>query len=105
LAKIAVVADRDVATYFRTSGVEITHAVDNPKHASDIILKLAEEKDVAIIVVTEKIADGIKDTIDEISKRTYPTILTIPGKEGPTPGKVSPIMGLVKRTIGVEIKI
>ncbi len=105
MAKIAVVADRDVATYFRIAGVEITHAVDNSKHASDLIFKLAEEKDVGIIIVTEKIADEIKTTIDEISKRTYPAILTIPGKEGPIAGKVSPIMELVKRTVGVEIKI
>lgn len=105
LAKIAVVADEDVATFFRASGVKMSYGVKTAKEAEDLVWKIAENKDVVILIVTEKIADEIKSTIDEISKRIYPTILVIPGKEGPIPGRVSPLLALVKRTVGVEIKI
>jgi len=105
LAKIAVIADEDVATFFRVSGVEMSYGVKTAKEAEEIAWKLAENKDIVIIIVTEKIADEIKPTIDEISKRVYPTVLVIPGKEGPIPGRVSPILALVKRTVGVEIKV
>jgi vacuolar-type H+-ATPase subunit F/Vma7 len=81
------------------------YAVKAPKEAEDLMFKLAENKDVAVIVVTERIAEAIQPVIDEVSRRVYPTVLTVPGKEGPIPGKVSPIMSLVKKTIGVEIKI
>ncbi|MFH1328437.1 MAG: V-type ATP synthase subunit F [Candidatus Bathyarchaeota archaeon] len=105
MAKVAVVADEDVATYFRIIGVKLSFSVKNKEEASDIVYKLADNKDVAIIIVTENIAEEIKSVIDKISLRVYPTVLTIPGKEGPIPEKVSTILDLVKRTIGVEIKI
>jgi len=105
LTKIAVIADADVATYFRSAGVKMCYSVKESKEAGDLMLKLAENKDIAVIVTTERIAEDIKTVIDEVSKRVYPTVLTVPGKEGPIPGKVSPIMSLVKRTVGVDIKI
>ncbi len=105
MGKIAVVADADVATYFRLAGVKFSYPVKDSGEASAVVRKLADTKEVAIIVVTEKVAEGIKPLIDEISRRIYPTLLTIPGKEGPIPKKVSPLASLVKRTIGIEIKV
>jgi vacuolar-type H+-ATPase subunit F/Vma7 len=105
MAKIAVVAEEDVATCFRLAGVKLSYSVKKPKDAADIVSKLAENKEVVIIVLTERIAEEIKPIIEKISKMVYPTVLTIPGKEGPISEKVSPLLDLVKRTIGVEIKI
>ncbi|MEM3737238.1 MAG: V-type ATP synthase subunit F [Candidatus Bathyarchaeia archaeon] len=105
MGKLAVVADEDVATYFRLAGVKFSYPVRDNATASEVVRKLADNKDVAIIIVTEKVAEGIKPVIDEISKRVYPTLLTIPGREGPIPRRISPLASLVKRTIGVEIKV
>ncbi len=105
MTKIAVVADEDVATFFRASGVKLSYGVKTAKEAEEVMWKLADNKDVVIILTTEKIADEIKHVIDEISKRIYPTVLVIPGKEGPIPGRVSPLLALVKRTVGVEIRL
>jgi len=105
LGKLAVVADSDVATYFRLAGVKHSYPVKDNTEASEVVRKLADNKEVAIIVVTEKVAEGIKPVIEEISTRIYPTLITIPGKEGSIPKEVSLIASLVKRTIGIEIKV
>ncbi|WP_309492850.1 V-type ATP synthase subunit F [Candidatus Hecatella orcuttiae] len=105
MAKIAVVADPDVASYFRVTGVKKAYGVKTAKEAAEALRKLAGEKEVAVIIVTEKIAEEIKPVIEEVGKRVYPTVITIPGKEGPIPGKVPSVMDLVKRTVGVEIKL
>ncbi|MFQ5762009.1 MAG: V-type ATP synthase subunit F [Candidatus Bathyarchaeia archaeon] len=105
VAKVAVVAEPDVATAFRISGINRSHGVKDAKEAADLLYKLAEDTEVAIIIVTEKLAEEVKSVLDTLSKRVYPTIITVPGREGPAAEKVSPIMELVKRTIGVEIKI
>lgn len=105
MGKLAVVADADVATYFRLAGVKHSYSVKDNAEASEVVKKLADTKEVAIIVVTEKVAEGIKPLIDELSKRIYPTLLTIPGKEGLISKKISPLASLVKRTIGIDIKV
>lgn len=105
LAKVAVVADENVATYFRVAGVKNSYAARNSQDADDIIRNLANSKDIAIIVVTEPIAAMIPSTIETVSKRITPTVITIPGREGPRGERVTSIVDLVKRTIGVEIKI
>ena len=105
MAKVAVVADENVATYFRVAGVKNSYAASNPQDADDIVRNLANNKEIAIIIVTEPIAEMIPSTIDTVSKRITPTIITIPGREGPRGEKGTSIVDLVKRTIGVEIKI
>lgn len=105
VGKIAVVSDPDVATYFRIAGVKNSYEIAKPEEASGIVESLANDKEVAIIIVTEKIAERVKPVIDVISRRVYPTIITIPGREGPGAEKISPILDLVKRTVGVDIKV
>lgn len=105
MAKIAVVADPEVASFFRVTGVKRAYGVKTAKEAAEAVGKLAEEREVAVIIVTEKIAEEIKPVMDEVGRRAYPTVITIPGKEGPIPGKAPSVMELVKRTVGVEIKL
>lgn len=105
MGKIAVITDEDVATFFRCSGVTMSYSVKTAKEAEELAWKLSESKDIHVLAITERIADEIKPVVDEISKKLYPTVIIIPGKEGPLPGKVSPILDLIKKTIGKEIKI
>lgn len=56
-------------------------------------------------MVTEKVAEDARGVIETISKKLSPTIITIPGLQGPSGEKISPILELVKRTLGVEVKV
>ena len=105
MGKIAVITDEDVATFFRSSGVTMSYSAKTAKEAEDLAWKLSESKDIDVLVITERLADEIRNVVDEISKKLYPTVIIIPGKEGPIPGKVSPIFDLIKKTVGKEIKI
>ena len=58
-----------------------------------------------MIAVIEGVAMQMMPLIQEVSRRLTPTIITIPGREGPIPEMAAPIMELVKRTVGMEIKL
>lgn len=106
LKKIALIADVETASFFKASGIKLAYGVKDSKEAEKIIWDLVKNPDVVVLMITEAIADQVKPVINEISaRRLYPTIIVIPGKEGPIPGRESPILSLVRRTIGVEIKI
>jgi len=105
LKKIALIADIETASFFKASGVKLAYGIRDSREAEKIIWDLVKNPDVVILMVTEAIADQVKPTLDEISRRIYPTVVVIPGKEGPMAGRESPILSLVRRTIGVEIKI
>lgn len=105
MARIAIIAEPDVARFFRVGGVKMSYGVDNPSQASELLRKLAEMKEVAIIGVTESIADKVKDVLDTLARRVYPTVIIIPGREGARGERVSMITDLIKRTVGVEVKL
>ncbi|MGP3667038.1 MAG: V-type ATP synthase subunit F [Candidatus Bathyarchaeota archaeon] len=105
MKKIALVADVETASFFKASGLKLAYGVKDGKEAEKIIWDLAKNPDVVILMVTEAIADQVKPVLDEVSRKIYPTVIVIPGKEGPIVGRESPILSLVRKTIGVEIKI
>ncbi|MDR0900316.1 MAG: V-type ATP synthase subunit F [Methanobrevibacter sp.] len=64
-----------------------------------------ENKDeIAIIIITEKIADNIREYIDKkIGSDVLPMIIEIPDKSGPSDRTTDPMGELIKRVIGVEM--
>jgi len=103
---IAVIADPDTATGLRLAGVSRTWEVKDPKDASSILDELSSDERCGIIITTERIADEIRDKIDEINskkKGITPIIVEIPDKRGKIEREVDPLRELVKKAIGVEI--
>ena len=105
MGKLAIIAEEDVAAFFRASGIRNSYGVKSAKEAEEILWKLLEKEEIAVIALTETIVQRIKQTVEEVSRRIYPTVVTIPGREGPIPEMAAPVMELVKRTVGVEIKL
>jgi V/A-type H+-transporting ATPase subunit F len=102
--KIGVVGDFATITGFRLAGVKEAYEVEEPKAAVETLKKLMKD-DVGLIIITERLADEIRDeTAALIEGKTFPLIVEIPDKRGPVEGKVDPIMALIKRAVGVEIK-
>ncbi len=102
--KIGVVGDFDTVTGFRLAGVKETYDVEEPEAAVEALKKLMKE-DIGVIIITERLADQIRDETEElIEGKTLPIIVEIPDKKGPIEGKADPIMALIKKAVGVEIK-
>jgi len=105
LGKIAIIAEEDLAGFFRVTGLRNSYGVRSPREAEELLRRLVESEDISVIAVTEGVAKNIKAAIEEASQRITPTVITIPGREGPLPEMAAPIMQLVKRTVGMEIKL
>ena len=104
--KIAIVADGDTVNCFKLAGLEHAYSVRDAEKGEEKILELLESSDFAVIITTNSITNGIRDTISEINlEREYPVILSIPGVGGVPLQGSDPITELIKRKTGVELKI
>jgi len=100
---IVVIADTDTVTGFRLGGVKEGYPVDTLEEAEDT-LKEVFKKDVSIIIITEKIGDSLRETIDRLTRSSVlPMIIEIPDKTGPSRRATDPMKELIKRVIGVEM--
>lgn len=100
---IVVIADADTVTGFKLGGVKEGYPVDTMKEAEDT-LKEVFKKDVSIIIITEKIGDSLRETIDRLTgSSVLPMIIEIPDKTGPSKRATDPMRELIKRVIGVEM--
>lgn len=102
--KIGVVGDSDTVTGFRLAGIGEAHEVKEPREVVKTLKKLMKE-DVGLIIITERLADQVRDETSMLMEgKTFPLIVEIPDKRGPIEGKVDPIMALIKKAVGVDIK-
>ena len=100
---IAVMADPDTVTGFMLGGIKEGYPVKNMEEAEETLDKLMNS-DFSIIIITEKIGDEIRTTIDKLTKeRTLPMIIEIPDKTGSIEREAEPLSKLIKRVIGVEM--
>lgn len=105
--KIASITDPDTAAGLKLAGIEEVHEIERSKEAEEILEKLAEEKEVRIIIITESLAQKIGEKIDEFKEergRITPVLIEIPSKEGPIPERREKIDKVVKRAVGIEVE-
>ena len=109
--KIAIIGDQDTLTGFELAGIkEIYRAeITDEKSVAEVerILKnLLRREDIGLILITERIADKLRKTIEEIEvkkEEVFPIIIEIPDKKGPVQRVVLPLQKLVRRAIGIEV--
>ncbi len=100
--KIVAIGDEDTVTLFRFLGIEGYIADENlQKNFQDIVSR----EDIAVVIVTEKVADEIMDEITYIKlQKDLPIIVEIPDKKGKREDREDSIGRLIKRAVGVEIE-
>lgn len=102
-SSIAVIADPDTVTGFKLGGIKEGYPVEDATEAENT-LKEVYKKDISIIIITEKIGDSIRETIDKLSgSSALPMIIEVPDKTGPSERATDPMRELIKRVIGVEM--
>ncbi len=106
LKNIAIIGDKDTTLGFAMAGIKHTfHVEPGAKDAKDAMESCLSNPDIGIVIITERVADSIREDIDKLKldKTLYPIIIEIPDKQGEIPGRKDPISVLIKRAIGVEV--
>ncbi|WEU41021.1 MAG: V-type ATP synthase subunit F [Candidatus Odinarchaeum yellowstonii] len=103
--KITAVADEDTVLGLKLAGVNETYIVNTPLEAESKIRELSTRSDVGLIIITEQLGSKIRKLIQDIIRKGVPIILEIPDKTGALKEAEDPIRELVKKAVGVDIKI
>lgn len=98
--KYYVIADEDTALGFSLVGLS-GQAVSNASQARVAWDKALEDKDNAVIIITEPVADMIRDTVDRyLFSENFPLVVEIP-KPGSSSGR--DLRSLVNEAVGVSL--
>jgi len=103
LGNIAILADRTTSTYFKVSGVKNCYAIKDREDAERLFRRLHSDESISLIMVTEPIYPWILPILERIRKE-FPLVVSIPTREGPK-AQVDALTELIKRTVGIELKM
>ncbi|MCD6116656.1 V-type ATP synthase subunit F [bacterium] len=97
-----VIGDEETVIGFRLVGISGT-VVNNRQDAEAAIRKAREDENLGIILITERIADLVKDIVEELLFTTaFPLILEIPDRNGPLKNRGS-VRDIVKHAVGLSV--
>lgn len=97
-----VIADENTITGFKLVGLE-GETVESPEGAREALAKAFESSEIGIIIITERIADSIRDEIEDFTfGHTFPLIIEVPDREGSVEGRIS-IREMVNTAVGIKI--
>jgi vacuolar-type H+-ATPase subunit F/Vma7 len=103
---IALVADRQTVNCFKLAGLDNAYSVKSAEEAEKRIHELLKIPDLAIIIITDHIANRIHDMVNKITEEyEYPLIISIPTVGGPSLVLLDSITEFIKRKTGIELKI
>ena len=105
MGKIGVMADKETSIYFRLGGVRNTWVVESQEEAVKTFDEIKAKQIVSLVIVTEPVFDWIKDRLGKSKKEIeLPLVVSIPTRKGGKP-LVDLLADLIKRTVGVEIRV
>ncbi len=99
--EIAVVADPHVATAFRLAGITRSYETGN---AQQMLAALLQDEAIALIIITESLAQECRALIDRqrASTRMLPLIVEVPAFSGPRRQGDDQISRIIKRALGMD---
>ncbi len=100
--KYAIIGDDDTVLGFEMVGVsgKVVHDADEAQRAFAALL---EDKDVGIVIITERVADMMRATVDKyLFTMSFPLIVEIPDRTGTVPGRPG-IREMVNAAIGIKL--
>lgn len=96
------IGDEDTVTGFKLAGVEgmVAKTLAGAREAFKIA---TSTRDVGIVVVTEKVADLIREEVDKfLYSAEFPLIMEIPDRQGPSL-KRKHIVEIVRQAVGIKV--
>ena len=101
--KFFCIADADTVRGFRLAGVS-GQAVISAQEAAIALETMATQRDCAVIILTETVADSIRPQVEQIRfESSQPVIVEIPGPGGPLPDRKS-LRQLAQEAVGIHIE-
>ena len=100
--KYAIIGDENTVLGFGVAGVsgEVAANADEARQAFGALL---EDKEVCIIIMTERIADMIRSVVDKyLLTESFPLIVEIPDRHGTQPNRPG-IKEMVNTAIGIKL--
>ncbi len=96
------IGDEETVRGFRLAGVA-GWPVKTASEAAEALARVAAQPDVGIVLLTQKLAAGIRAQVDAFRlERDRPLLLEIPGPDGPLPERKS-LRQLVHSAVGIRI--
>jgi len=97
-----VIGDEHTVLGFGMVGVN-GRTVQNQTETEEALAEAMQDKDVGIIIITERFAEFVRPQVDQLTfTRAFPLILEIPDREGPLEGKPT-LRDMVNQAIGIKI--
>ena len=97
------IADEDTVRGFRLAGVSGQAVASAPEAAAAVETAVAQ-RDCAVIILTETVADSIRAQVQRIRfESSQPVIVEIPGPDGPLPERKS-LRQLAQEAVGIHIE-
>jgi V/A-type H+-transporting ATPase subunit F len=100
--KYSIIGDEDTILGFGIVGVD-GKVANNAEEAQRAFDALLEDKETGIIIVTERIADMIRATVDRyLFTMSFPLVVEIPDRGGTKPDRPG-IKEMVNAAIGIKL--
>ncbi len=100
--KYYIIGDEDAVLGFGLVGVH-GQTVHNPREAQAAFDSALEDREVGILLITERTAELIRPLVDRyVFTRNFPLIVEIPDRLGPVAGKPG-IREMVNQAIGIKL--
>lgn len=100
--KYSIIGDEDTVLGFGIVGVmgQVATTPEEAKQAFDTII---QDKETAIIIMTERVADMIRSIVDRyLFTESFPLIVEVPDRKGVKPGRPD-IKEMVNAAIGIKL--
>jgi V/A-type H+-transporting ATPase subunit F len=97
-----IIGDEDSVLGFSLVGVK-GRVVNNAKEAESAFESVLEDREIGIIIITERIADLIRPLVDRyIFTQVFPLIVEVPDRRGKVTGKPT-LREMVNEAIGIKL--
>ena len=103
MPKIALLGDRATSAYFKVTGIKNSYAVKDRADAERIFRKVHSDESISLIMVTEPVFEWIRSVLER-TKKEFPLVVSIPAR-GTAKPETDALAQLIKRTVGIELKM
>ena len=101
--RIAVIGDNDRVVGFKALGLDV-YPCEHAEQARSAFQRLRHDKDnVAIIYMTEELAQELEREIASVADALTPAVILIPSKNGTLGLGMSALQNAVERAVGADI--
>ncbi|MBD3158628.1 MAG: V-type ATP synthase subunit F [Candidatus Lokiarchaeota archaeon] len=103
--EISAIGDRDTITGLKMAGVQRCTIPNSPQDTREALREYFRNPSMGLILITEPLASEVEDTIMELSEAPVPVILLIPDRSGATGAYEAMLNELVRKAVGIEVKL